>query len=134
MASRQELNSPKLIVAFALQCAFIRERTIVLAAREYAFLGLLARQPNVLVQHDEILGQVWKTNREYGSIDQIKSLVKRLRKKIEPSQARNGYYVLTGAGGYFVLADRVAFDDSEAVIDSRRRLMANEDLPQAPSG
>jgi DNA-binding response OmpR family regulator len=72
---------------------------IKLTNYEFDILCLLASSPGQVFSKAQIYNQVWKTP-YYGAEDNVMSLIRRIRKKIEPDPA-NPIYILTVWGvGY----------------------------------
>lgn len=73
------------------------ERSIVLTAREFAFLELLMRRPGMLYSRERILDQVWGV-----SVDPLTNVVdvyvRRLRAKIDDGHARPLIKTVRGLG------------------------------------
>lgn len=74
----------------------INRQNVELTNYEFDILYLLAKNPGQVFSKEQIYIQVWKTP-YYGAEDNVMSLVRRIRKKIEP----NPMYILTVWGiGY----------------------------------
>lgn len=72
---------------------------IELTNYEFAILYLLARNPGQVFSREQIYTQVWSSP-YYGADDSVSSLIRRIRKKIEPDP-RKPIYILTVWGiGY----------------------------------
>ncbi len=71
---------------------------IALTPKERSFLELLCKNTNQTVEYDQISEHVWGYN-EVGSVDSIKSLVKKLRRKLPNNFIENvfatGYKIAT---------------------------------------
>lgn len=79
----------------------VREQGIEIGLTNYEFeiLYLLARHPGQVFSKEQIYSQVWKEP-YYRAEDNVMSLIRRIRKKIEPDP-RNPMYILTVWGlGY----------------------------------
>lgn len=77
----------------------INRQNVELTNYEFDILYLLAKNPGQVFSKEQIYIQVWKTP-YYGAEDNVMSLVRRIRKKIEPNP-RNPMYILTVWGiGY----------------------------------
>lgn len=73
--------------------------SIELTNYEFEILYLLAQHPGQVFSKEQIYNQVWKEP-YYGAEDNVMSLVRRIRKKIEPNP-RKPMYILTVWGiGY----------------------------------
>ncbi len=80
-------------------------RIIQLAPLEVRVLVYLARRRPEPVSSTELLENVWRTSPDRGgTVDQVKSCIKRLRQKIEPNP-RHTRYLRTVRGRGYVLSD-----------------------------
>ncbi len=80
-------------------------RGIQLAPLEFRVLVYLARKHPEPASSVQLLEAVWRTSiDEGGTVDQVKSCIKRLRQKIEPSP-RHTRYLRTVRGRGYVLSD-----------------------------
>jgi DNA-binding response OmpR family regulator len=74
---------------------------IVLSPTEFDLLDCLARHIGQAVSADQILDEVWCCDPDCGgTLEQIKSTVKRLRKKIEPKPSHPQYVLSVRGVGY----------------------------------
>ena len=72
---------------------------IELTNYEFGILYLLARNPGQVFSKEQIYSQVWKTP-YYGAEDNVMSLIRRIRKKIEPNPAKPIYILTVWGIGY----------------------------------
>ena len=80
---------PALQLDTARYQARIDSRVILLTSREFELLAYLAKRTGRMVAGEELLREVWKCPPEAGGTeDQVKSCVKRLRRKVEPDPKR----------------------------------------------
>lgn len=81
---------------------------IQLSGLEFELLACLARAQDRIVGTAELLASVWGvTLGEGGTADQVKSLVRRLRNKIEPDP-KHPRYLITARGKGYTLQDPVS--------------------------
>ncbi len=66
---------------------------------EFGILYLLARNPGQVFSRSQIYTQVWSSP-YYGADDSVSSLIRRIRKKIEPNPARPVYILTVWGVGY----------------------------------
>lgn len=72
---------------------------IELTNYEFGILYLLARNPGQVFTRGQIYTQVWSSP-YYGADDSVSSLIRRIRKKIEPDPARPVYILTVWGVGY----------------------------------
>ncbi len=72
---------------------------IELTNYEFGILYLLARNPGQVFTRGQIYTQVWSSP-YYGADDSVSSLIRRIRKKIEPDPARPIYILTVWGVGY----------------------------------
>ncbi len=72
---------------------------IELTNYEFGILYLLARNPGQVFTRGQIYTQVWSSP-YYGADDSVSSLIRRIRKKIEPDPARPIYILTVWGIGY----------------------------------
>ena len=72
---------------------------IELTNYEFGILYLLARNPGQVFSRGQIYTQVWSSP-YYGADDTVSSLIRRIRKKIEPDPARPVYILTVWGVGY----------------------------------
>ena len=84
---------------YPLSCEIIKEFKENIPDYEYEILYLLAKSPGQVFSKEQIYTQVWDSS-YHGAEDNVMSLIRRLRKKIEPNPA-NPIYIWTVWGiGY----------------------------------
>ena len=66
---------------------------------EFCILYLLARNPGQVFSREQIYTQVWSSP-YYGADDSVSSLIRRIRKKIEPDPSRPVYILTVWGVGY----------------------------------
>jgi two-component system KDP operon response regulator KdpE len=89
-----------------------RGQVIRLAPLEYRVLACLACHVGEAVSVDQILEEVWDCgSHDGGSLDQVKNVIKRLRKKIELDPTRPEY-LLTVKGFGYRLRSQLQWEDS----------------------
>lgn len=77
----------------------VNGQNVELTNYEFDILYLFAKNPGQVFSKEQIYSQVWKTP-YYGAEDNVMSLIRRIRKKIEPNPAKP-FYILTVWGiGY----------------------------------
>jgi DNA-binding response OmpR family regulator len=74
-------------------------KNINLTQYEFDILYLLASSPGQVFSKAQIYDQVWKTP-YYGAEDNVMSLIRRIRKKIEPDPAKPIYILTVWGVGY----------------------------------
>ena len=76
---------------FAIDSKFrtvkVNGQNVELTNYEFDILYLLAKNPGQVFSKEQIYSQVWKTP-YYGAEDNVMSLIRRIRKKIEPNPAK----------------------------------------------
>lgn len=72
---------------------------IELTNYEFGILYLLARNPGQVFSREQIYTHVWSSP-YYGAEDNVMSLIRRIRKKIEPDPARPTYILTVWGVGY----------------------------------
>lgn len=66
---------------------------------EFEILYLLAKKPGQIFSKEQIYDQVWDTP-YYGAVDNVMSLIRRIRKKIEPDPSKPIYVLTVWGIGY----------------------------------
>jgi DNA-binding response OmpR family regulator len=87
----------------ARRAARVGGREVDLTAQELALLHLLVSHPGIVYPREALLARVWKGD-THVTVRSVDTLVKRLRRKIEPDPA-NPTLVLTVWGAGYKLAD-----------------------------
>ena len=89
----QRLSLNDVEVDFAARLVTVRGETTHLTPKEFELLQYLATCPNRIVPHRELLRAIWGPDYE-NELEQLRTVVKQLRKKIEP-QPGNPQFLLT---------------------------------------
>lgn len=76
-----------------------RGTDIELTNYEFEILYLLAKHPGQVFSKEQIYNQVWKET-YYGAEDNVMSLIRRIRKKIEPDPSKPIYILTVWGVGY----------------------------------
>lgn len=88
-----------LVIDLRYRIVKVKGKSIELTNYEYEILYLLAKSHGQVFSKEQIYTQVWDSS-YHGAEDNVMSLIRRLRKKIEPNPA-NPIYILTVWGiGY----------------------------------
>ena len=74
-------------------------KDIELTNYEFNILYLLAKRPGQVFSKEQIYSQVWKEP-YYGAEDNVMSLIRRIRKKIEPDPSKPIYILTVWGVGY----------------------------------
>jgi len=95
------LTCGELQISFAQRRVWVRGQEVRLTATEYALLSQLARHPDCVILHQDLLARVWGP--EYrDDTEYLRAYVRYLRRKIEIDPA-NPQYILTTPGiGYML--------------------------------
>lgn len=89
-------------INFARRTVNVRGEVVSLTPTEYALLSQLARNPNCVITHRELLTEVWGP--EYrDDVDYLRAYVRYLRRKLEADPS-NPEYILTSQGVGYMLA------------------------------
>jgi DNA-binding response OmpR family regulator len=81
----------------------VNGREVELTDQEFRLLFLLATHPGIVFSREALLGKIWRGD-TFVTARSVDTLVKRLRRSIEPDPA-NPRYVLTVWGVGYKLAD-----------------------------
>jgi len=96
---RNIVELPGLTINYISRITEVGGKEVDLTPKEYALLWLLSNSPEQVFTREQLLYQIWETD-YYGNPGVVTSLVRRLRKKIEPD-CSNPYYIRTIQGvGY----------------------------------
>ena len=95
--ARVELGS--LVIDIASHQVFRDDELIHLTPTEFRLLVTLARHPNHVMTHTDLLTEVWGSDYR-DEIDYLRTYVRYLRQKIEPDPAHPQYLVTTPGVGY----------------------------------
>jgi len=77
----------------------VNGESISLTNYEFEILYLLAKKPGQIFSKEQIYDQVWDTP-YYGAVDNVMSLIRRIRKKIEPDPSKPIYVLTVWGIGY----------------------------------
>ena len=80
---RNIVELPGLTINYISRITEVRGKEVDLTPKEYALLWLLSNSPEQVFTREQLLYQIWESD-YYGNPGVVTSLVKRLRKKIEP--------------------------------------------------
>jgi two-component system KDP operon response regulator KdpE len=95
----QRLSLKDVEVDFGARQVTVRGEHVHLTPKEFELLQYLASRPNKIVPHRELLKAIWGP--DYGEeLEHLRTLVKQLRKKIEPEPARPQYVLTHSWIGY----------------------------------
>ena len=95
----QRLRLRDLEVDFEAREVVVRGHRVHLTPKEFELLQYLANRLNKIVQHREIMRTIWGP--DYGDeLDQLRTVVKQLRKKIEADSAEPQYLLTHPWAGY----------------------------------
>lgn len=95
----QRLRLRDLEVDFEAREVMVRGHGVHLTPKEFELLQYLAKRLNKIVQHREILRTIWGP--DYGDeLDQLRTVVRQLRKKIEADSAEPQYLLTHSWVGY----------------------------------
>ncbi len=103
----------------------VANRIIHLSPVEFRLLACLAKSMGEAVTFNQILDEVWGTDPERGGTrEQVASMMKRLRKKIEPDP-NHPQFIITIRGYGFRLRSQAQWEDNSE-IDPKRSHIARE--------
>lgn len=77
----------------------IEGREVVLTDQEFRLLHLLATHAGIVFSRDELLGKIWRGD-TFVTLRSVDTLVKRLRRRIEPSPAEPRFLLTVWGVGY----------------------------------
>jgi DNA-binding response OmpR family regulator len=90
-SGRNIVELPDLTINYVSRITTVRGQVVDLTPKEYALLWLLSNSPEQVFTREQLLYQIWESD-YYGNPGVVTSLVKRLRKKIEPD-CSNPFYI-----------------------------------------
>lgn len=93
------LEYDDLIIDAKLRAVRSRGEHVELTNYEFEILYLLAGHPGQVFSKEQIYNQVWKEP-YYGAEDNVMSLIRRIRKKIEPEPSKPVYILTVWGIGY----------------------------------
>ena len=88
-------------ITIDLKCRMVKMegKNIELTNYEFEILSLLAENAGQVFSKEQIYNQIWNEPC-YGAVDNVMSLIRRIRKKIEPNPARPIYILTVWGVGY----------------------------------
>lgn len=98
-SSRTLLRYKNLVLDPQYRSVKVNGQDIELTNYEFETLYLLAKNPGQVFSKEQIYNQVWKTP-YYGAEDNVMSLIRRIRKKIEPNPSKPIYILTVWGIGY----------------------------------
>lgn len=96
---RTLLRYKNLVIDPQYRSVRVKGQDIELTNYEFETLYLLAQNPGQVFSKEQIYNQVWKTP-YYGAEDNVMSLIRRIRKKIEPDPSKPIYILTVWGIGY----------------------------------
>jgi DNA-binding response OmpR family regulator len=97
-----ELHIGELTIDLKARRVMRGEEEVRLTALEYDLLAYLAQNAGRVVSYDELLNSVWGYDYDRGTHWQVKTAIKRLRRKIENDSANPNYIVNVRRAGYML--------------------------------
>lgn len=95
------LKCGDLVINFARQSIEIKGKRVSLTRTEYALLCKLARNPNSVITHQDLLNAVW--GQEYrNDIDYLRAYIRYLRMKLEKDPSKPEYIITAPGIGYML--------------------------------
>lgn len=88
-----------LVIDLKCRTVEVEGKNIELTNYEFEILYLLARNPGQVFSKEQIYNQVWNAP-YYGAEDNVMSLIRRIRKKIEPDPSKPEYILTVWGIGY----------------------------------
>lgn len=98
-ASEKPLIFPELQIDPSRRTVTVREQPVMLTAKEFDLLWLLARHPQQVFTRDQLLDQVWGYE-FYGGESTVTVHIRRLREKIEPDPSAPTFIQTVWGIGY----------------------------------
>ncbi|MDO5425140.1 MAG: winged helix-turn-helix domain-containing protein [Eubacteriales bacterium] len=93
------LDYGSIIIDAKYRVVEVAGKSIGMTNYEFEILYLLARHPGQVFSKEQIYNQVWKEP-YYGAEDNVMSLIRRIRKKIEPDPSKPIYILTVWGVGY----------------------------------
>jgi two-component system, OmpR family, KDP operon response regulator KdpE len=98
-----QIQIDDLVINQATYSVSVAGKEISLTPTEYRLLLMLARHPNQVITHDELLSEVWGA--EYrDEIAYLRTYIRYLRNKIEPDPSRPRFIKTRSGIGYYLSA------------------------------
>lgn len=98
-STKDFLEYENLVIAPKYRMVEIDGVNVELTNYEFEILYLLARNPGQVFSKEQIYNQVWNTP-YYGAAGNVMSLIRRIRKKIEPNPAKPIFILTVWGVGY----------------------------------
>lgn len=97
--TKNYLEYDSLVIDLKCRTVEVEGKNIELTNYEFEILYLLARNPGQFFSKEQIYNQVWNAP-YYGAEDNVMSLIRRIRKKIEPDPSKPEYILTVWGIGY----------------------------------
>jgi two-component system KDP operon response regulator KdpE len=95
------LKCGDLEIDFARRSVAVGDEQVLLTRTEYSLLRQLARSPNCVIVHEDLLAAVWGP--EYvDDLDYLRAYIHYLRRKLEPDPSHPRYLVTRAGVGYML--------------------------------
>lgn len=99
VTSNKRLEFENLVIILNERMVKVKDAPIELTNFEFEILYLLAKSPGQVFSKEQIYAQVWNAP-YYGAEDNVMSLIRRIRKKIEPNPSKPIYILTVWGIGY----------------------------------
>lgn len=93
------LKTPELVIDLAARRVWLNTQEVWLTPREFAVLLFLVRHTGRIVSDAELLKAVWGTDDVIGDTA-LRSVIKRLRRKIGDQAGQTGHIITVWGRGY----------------------------------
>lgn len=97
--NNEEIEFNNFVMDSKYRMVEVEGKNIELTNYEFEILYLLARSPGQVFSKEQIYNQVWNAP-YYGAEDNVMSLIRRIRKKIEPDPSKPIYILTVWGIGY----------------------------------
>lgn len=97
--NNEEIEFNNFVMDSKYRMVEVEGKNIELTNYEFEILYLLARSPGQVFSKEQIYNQVWNAP-YYGAEDNVTSLIRRIRKKIEPDPSKPIYILTVWGIGY----------------------------------
>ena len=98
-SNKEEIEFDNFVMDSKYRMVEVEGKNIKLTNYEFEILYLLARSPGQVFSKEQIYNQVWNAP-YYGAEDNVMSLIRRIRKKIEPDPSKPVYILTVWGIGY----------------------------------
>ena len=98
-SNKEEIEFDNFVMDSKYRMVEVEGKNIKLTNYEFEILYLLARSPGQVFSKEQIYNQVWNAP-YYGAEDNVMSLIRRIRKKIEPDPSKPVYILTVWGMGY----------------------------------